>query len=154
MYECCHLSVCWMQYATGEAVIESSLLVIGRSAIRLAVETRDQEPCLLLQKGEGGSVLRIHYRRISVLDVSYHILSMWAPFRWCERRFIQISFYAKNNTRIKITVQFSKKEGAPVAEALYRVFSSLYPHPSGLFLCVCSWNRVFAREQDGDGHRV
>ena len=46
-----------MQYATGEAVIESSLLVIGRSAIRLAVETRDQEPCLLLQKGEGGSVL-------------------------------------------------------------------------------------------------
>lgn len=65
-----------MHYAAGEAVVESSLLAIGKTAIRLAVETRDQEPCLLLQKGEGGSILRIHYRRISTLDVSYRILSM------------------------------------------------------------------------------
>lgn len=112
-----------MYYASGDAVVESSLCVIGSTAIQIAVDTADDDFCLLLRKGQTGNVLRVHYRRIASLDVSYHVFSVWVVCCGCERRFVQFSFYAKNDSCIKVTVQLSKEEGTPITDSMYRFFS-------------------------------
>ena len=115
-----------MIFVSGQAVVESSFCVIVKINIKLGVSTRNSELCLLLKKEGSSSVIRVHYHRISYPSICKKVISTYWQKLYLIHRFLEFHFYSKQNTKIKMLVQLSHKDGLQIASSLHEYFTQIH----------------------------
>ena len=114
-----------MHFVTGQAVIESSLCVISHAIVEIAISSCNSVMCILLKNETAKTTLRIHYHQISYLSICKKFVSTFECFCDLMHRFLSLRFYSKYNTKIKLTIQVSHKDGLVIANLLYQYFKKI-----------------------------